>query len=324
MPIADESSPKTDKQASAIASREDDGDAIPALPFYSETALRIRNSPAGGNDSLKRDIAGETPVSITYNGLAYAVMMATPVALDDFAAGFSLTQGAIASIDEISGIDIHETPLGFVARIQIPPERYSVLVGRRRNVVGQTGCGMCGIIELEKALLPLIPVGAPPSLDASIVFAALASMRTHQPLHEATGAMHGAAFFDADGKLVMIREDVGRHNAFDKLIGAMLKTGDDPAGGFAVLTSRCSYELVEKAVIARIPVLVTVSAPTSLAVERARQGGLTLISLARPDSALVFNDPSGMFGAAAHAETAHEADFTPHSAVRQRSQLHSS
>ncbi len=265
-----------------------------ALPLQNEKAFRIRSASSG--DAVSRDVAGETPISITYNGMAYAVMMATPVDLEDFAAGFSLTQGAVASVAEISEIEVHPTPLGIVLRIQVPPERFAALAARRRSVVGQTGCGICGIIELEKALLPLAPLPVPPKLETAVLFEALASMRMRQPLHEATGAMHAAAFFETGGAFIDIREDVGRHNAFDKLIGALLRGGRNPSAGFAALTSRCSYELVEKSVLARIGILVTVSAPTSLAVERACQGGLTLISLARPDSALVFNDPSGMFG----------------------------
>ena len=265
-----------------------------AEPLRTERAVRILDSGENGV-AMARDVAGETPVSITYNGMAYAVMMATPIDLEDFAAGFSLTQGAIDSITDIAEISVHATPKGIVLRIQVPHERFAALAARRRNVVGQTGCGICGIIELENALLPLNPLDQPPKLETDIIFKALASMRARQPLHEATGAMHAAAFFDTNGACLEVREDVGRHNAFDKLIGALLRGGRDPSKGFAVLTSRCSYELVEKAVLARIGLLVTVSAPTSLAVDRARQGELTLISLARPDSALVFNDPAGMF-----------------------------
>lgn len=265
-----------------------------AKPLRREQAVRIFSTGKNGAGTI-RDVAGETPVSITYNGMAYAVMMATPIDLEDFAAGFSLTQGAISSISEISDIDVHETNQGIVLRIQVPQDRFAALAARRRNVVGQTGCGICGIIELENALLPLSPLRPPPRIELSALFSALASMRERQPLHEATAAMHAAAFFDVNGACLELREDVGRHNAFDKMIGGLMRGARDPSTGFAVLTSRCSYELVEKAVLARIGVLVTVSAPTSLAVDRARQGGLTLVSLARPDSALVFNDPAGMF-----------------------------
>lgn len=275
--------------------QDDTTEAAIHLPLHTATAFRVHNNAAHKDGPISREIAGETPVSLTYNGLAYAVMMATPQDLEDFAVGFSLTQAAVERAEDIIEIEIHEAALGYVVRIQIPPERFKILAGRRRNVVGQTGCGMCGIVELDKALLPLTPVGAPKEITARAMFAALETMRSKQVLHEATGAMHGAAFFTPEGSLVALREDVGRHNAFDKLIGALLRSGVDLTAGFAALTSRCSYELVEKAVMAKIPVLATVSAPTHLAVERAREGGLTLISLARRDSALVFNDPSGCF-----------------------------
>lgn len=262
-------------------------------PVSALRVVRLPKDAAQGLAALNRELAVEVPVSFTFNGMAHAVMMATPLELEDFAVGFSLTQKIVETPSEIAEIEFRDVPEGILARLEIAPERFKSLAGRRRNVVGQTGCGLCGIIELEQALLPLTPVPAGQSIEATVIFEALAGLAARQPLQRATGAMHAAGFFTADGKLLHLREDVGRHNAFDKLVGALARAGQAPDAGFAVLTSRCSYELVEKAVLARIPVLVTISAPTSLAVERAREAGLTLVSLARPDSALIMNDPRG-------------------------------
>jgi FdhD protein len=265
----------------------------PRSPVEGVRVLRLPKEAPHQLAELSRDLAVEVPVSMTYNGMAHAVMMATPRDLEDFAVGFSLTQKIVETTAEIHEIEFHDVPQGILARVDIAPERFSSLTQRRRNVVGQTGCGLCGIIELEQALLPLTPVPVGRQIAARVLFEALAGLPPRQVLQRATGAMHAAGFFTQDGELLHLREDVGRHNALDKLIGALARSGQSPENGFAVLTSRCSYELVEKAVLASIPILVTISAPTSLAVERAREAGLTLVSLARSDSALIMNDPQG-------------------------------
>ena len=155
---------------------------------------------------------------------------------------------------------------------------------------------MCGIANLEQALRPLPRLAPPPSVNRADLFAALETVRERQPLNRQTGAVHAAALFSKNGKLVAVREDVGRHNAFDKLVGHCLREAIDPGAGFVLLTSRCSYELVEKAALAGVSLLVTVSAPTSLAIERAREAGLTLIALARSDEMLLLVDPHRLFG----------------------------
>jgi FdhD protein len=258
------------------------------------TALRIQNA-AGSGKTVTRGLAGEVPISFSYNGLAHAVMMATPQALEDFATGFTLTQEIVTAPSGIEAIEVRELPAGFLVQINIPEERFRALAARRRNLVGQTGCGLCGVIELTQAVRDLVPIAQAPRLSPQAIFRALEASRGLQSLNHATGAMHAAFLMSPDGKPRLVREDAGRHNALDKLIGAMTRGGVDADDGFVLLTSRCSYELVEKAVIARVPALVTISMPTTLAVARAEAARLTLVCLARPDSFLVFNDPFGIF-----------------------------
>lgn len=246
-----------------------------------------------------RPLAAEVPVSLTYNGIAHVVMMATPQDVEDFAVGFSLAEGIVESPAEIAGVEVQEVANGLLVRVDIPAERAARLIERRRGLVGQTGCGICGVTELEHVIRSVRPVPPPPPFGHAAVFRALVALPGHQPLNRETGAVHAAAYADASGQILLAREDVGRHNALDKLIGALARSGGqpgaNPAFGFAIVTSRCSFELVQKCASAGIAALVAVSAPTGLAVDLARRAGLTLIALARPDAVLVFNDPSGLF-----------------------------
>lgn len=227
----------------------------------------------------------EAPVAIEVNGLGYAVMMATPQALEDFATGFALAERIVAGADEIEALDVHVTPRGTIVRIAVSPARAAAVRERVRHRTSDSSCGLCGMDNLDAVHrdLPRVPESTVPPVA---IFAALAAMREHQPLNRATGAAHAALLCGADGAILLAREDVGRHNALDKLIGAMARQRRAWDGGFALLSSRCSYELVEKAALAGCPMLVTVSAATSLALTRAAAAGLTLVSLARDDAVL--------------------------------------
>ena len=248
-----------------------------------------------------RFLAAEVPVSLTYNGIAHVVMMATPRDIEDFAVGFSLAEGIVESAAEIKGVEAREIPPGLLVRVDIPAHRAEALIDRRRGLVGQTGCGICGVTELEHAIRAVRAVGHPPALAPEALFRALEELSGHQPLNRETGAVHAAAFADVQGNILLAREDVGRHNALDKLIGALAREGRDAASGFALVTSRCSFELVQKCAAANVPALVAISAPTDLAVDLARRAGLTLVALARRDAVLVFNDPCGLFSPPADA-----------------------
>ena len=183
-------------------------------------------------------------------------------------------------------VDSHDAEQGVILRVTLVPERQERVIERVRHRVSESSCGLCGIENLEQALRPLPRVAAVSRAKNAAIFRAIGELRTHQPLNAATGAVHAAALCDAEGAIRLAREDVGRHNGFDKLVGAMLRGGLAWEGGFALLSARCSYELVEKAVLAGCPMLVTVSAPTSLAVARAAEAGLKLVALARADAAL--------------------------------------
>lgn len=244
-----------------------------------------RVGPDGHTSAHRRALIGEAPVSVEVNGLAYAVMMATPDALADFATGFALSERIVGDAGEIAGLDIHQGELGWIVRLQVPPARAEAIAARVRRRASDSSCGLCGMDNLEAIHRPL-PCVPGTSVAPSAIFAALAAMRAHQPLNAATGAAHAAMLCGGDGAIRLAREDVGRHNAFDKLIGAMARAGWRWDGGFALLSSRCSYELVEKAALAGCPALVTVSAATDLALARAAAADLTLITLAREDAVL--------------------------------------
>lgn len=245
-----------------------------------------RLTPEGGSETIERRIAVERPLAVEFNGIGYAVMMATPADLRDFATGFALSERLIDRAAAILDIDVHETPAGDVVRVTLEPSCSERLMTRVRHRVSESSCGLCGIENLEQALRPLPRVSAISTAGDAAVFRALAALRARQPLNRATGAVHAAASCSAAGEVLLVREDVGRHNAFDKLIGAMARERTGWDGGFALLSSRCSYELVEKAALAACPLLVTISAATDLAIARARAAGVRLIMLARGDAML--------------------------------------
>ena len=213
--------------------------------------------------------------------------MATPADLADYALGFCLSEQLIADAGQFVSADAFAVPGGgWMLRVQLDAPAAGPLIDRARLRLAEGSCGLCGIESLEQVLRPLAPVSARLEVSKAAVFRAVAALHDRQALGRVTRAAHGAAFCNVEGTILLLREDVGRHNAFDKLIGALAHAGIDPAPGFVLLTARCSFELVQKAVIANVPVLVTISAASTMAVEQARAHGLTLYSLARDDSLL--------------------------------------
>lgn len=231
----------------------------------------------------------EVAVALTYNRVTHAVMMATPSDLEDFAAGFSLAEHIITAADQLEELEVVPAPLGIELRMWIEPARMAALERRRRQIAGATGCGLCGMDSLADAMRP--PPAVPPGRGwtAAQVSAAIASLHPAQHLNHQTRAVHAAGFW-RDG-LLAVREDVGRHNALDKLTGALLRAGEDPADGLLLLTSRVSVELVQKAAHAGIGTLAAVSVPTALAIRVAEAAGITLIAIARSDGFELFTHP---------------------------------
>ena len=247
----------------------------------------------GAAEVIERDIILEAPIAIEYNGIGYAVMMATPIDLEDYAVGFSMSEGLVSHTDDILAIDAHKADLGWILRIQVPQENAEKVFARARQRVSESSCGLCGMDNLEEVMRPLPRITAQIGVADAAIFSALSALRSHQTLNAQTGSAHAAAFCAPDGAILMTREDVGRHNALDKLIGALARGNIDSSAGFIILTARCSLELVQKAILANCPMLVTISAATDLAIDMAKKSGLRLISLARADSALTAMPQSG-------------------------------
>lgn len=262
----------------------------PAQPPASQ-AVAARTISFGAADRValaSAEVAVEAPVNILYGNLPYAVMMATPSDLEDFVAGFSLTEGIVRSVDEIRSIAVAPRQDSIVVTVDLAPGRFREHLARRRNLSGRTSCGLCGVEALADLPSAQARAAVARPIAPAAIGAALSALERQQPLHRLTRSVHAAAWCDRNGAILAVREDVGRHNALDKLIGARLRADDDASDGFVLVTSRASFEMVEKAAIFGAGTLVTISAPTSLAIERANALGLTLVCIARADSATVF------------------------------------
>jgi len=252
------------------------------------SVLRVRE---GRTQRYLDQVAEEVPVAFVINDAPFAVMMATPADLEDFALGFLLSEGITEPDDKIRITGIEHLVEGIEVRLRIPVQRAEVLERRRRSLSGRSGCGVCGSELLEAALRRPEPVGKGQPITVPFLRRALRELRAAQALAELTGATHAAGWAKPDGTLQCVREDVGRHNALDKLIGAMLQANTDPQDGFAVVTSRASYEMAMKAAAAGFPLLAAVSAPTALAISLADACNLTLIGFARDDGHAVYTHP---------------------------------
>jgi FdhD protein len=237
-------------------------------------------------------IAEETPIAFRYDGFAHAVMMATPDDLHDFALGFSRTEGIIETASDVRNVVIHEGEDGITLEISLGGNSlHRYLAGRRvRQLRGHTSCGLCGVEDLQDVRRPAVRVAPARPPEASAVLSALDALRARQPLSRHTRGAHASAWVTIDGILCTVREDVGRHNSLDKLIGALLRS-ESPAAGFCLITSRCSFEMVQKAVTAGFSTLVSVGMPTAFAVRSAEAAGLTLLSLSRDGQPLQFTRP---------------------------------
>jgi len=253
--------------------------------------IDIRHAGDEGAQYSVDEIALEVPVALVYNCISHAVMMATPADLEDFALGFSLTEAILYDPSELHDVSVDTRENGITVRLQINQDRFSEMKTRRRNMTGRTGCGLCGTESLKHAIRPISTVNAI-QINDDVIQKALAGLPTYQPLQRATGATHAAVWSDIYGNILLAREDVGRHNALDKLIGALVKKGLARDQGFALVTSRASYEMVQKCCSVGISCLVAVSAPTMLAIEQAQEAGLMLVGFARNGRHVIYNNPS--------------------------------
>lgn len=259
-------------------------------------ALRQVTRVRGGLAQVAQDVlAEEVPVAVHYDGEPFAVMMATPSDLDDFAHGFSLSEGRAAPGD-IREVHVQELLEGVLLDIRTHGPDNARPAAPERLLPGRSGCGICGNRLLEDVVRRPPEVAEGVRIAPAALERALASLSQRQPLNARTGAVHAAAWAHADGTLEWVREDVGRHNALDKLIGAMLRSGQEASAGFAVVTSRASYEMVTKAALAGITMLAAISAPTALAVNLAQDCGLTLVGFARPGRQVVYSHPWRLAG----------------------------
>lgn len=250
---------------------------------------RIRESV---REHTRDEVAEEVPVAFVFNGVPFAVMLASPLDLEDFAVGFSLTEGVIESSTEFEGVEVVPESIGYSVYVSVPKTRSAALAKRHKSLTGRTGCGLCGEQMLENALRPAPPVSRPGTFTVAALQKAIVALSGGQQLNLLTGAVHAAAWADTEGNVRYLREDVGRHNALDKLVGALQRAPVDAGSGFALVTSRASYEMVHKTAIAGMPMLAAVSAPTALAIRQAEAAGLTLVGFAREGRQTIYAHPA--------------------------------
>jgi len=258
-------------------------------PSYQQTSV---DRWKGNLHERKQDfIAEEVPISLIYNGMPHVVMLATPTNLEEFALGFSITEGIIKNPQELLSARIYNRSKGIEVQLKIPDHRFQCMADKGRNLTGRTGCGLCGASTLNQAIRQPQPVKSDIAVSAEDLHLALTELSKHQTLNQVTGAVHAAAWVVPNQGIIEIREDVGRHNALDKLIGFLLRNNKDLSAGFVIVTSRASYEMVQKTAWVGISLLAAISAPTGLAIRLANETGLTLIGFARDDQHVIYTHP---------------------------------
>ena len=249
------------------------------------SVLRVRD----GEQTIATDlIAVEVPVALEYNGISHVVMLASPADLENFALGFSLSEGIIQQASELYACEVEATAAGWFVHLEIAAERFMLLKERRRNLAGRTGCGLCGTESLEQVTRCKTVVSHRHHFTEAAILNGMYAMQNLQPMQKQSGATHAAAWMTAQGLIEFVREDVGRHNALDKLIGVMAEQKQDFTAGVLLITSRASYEMVQKAAIMNVGVIAAISAPTSFAVELAEQTGVTLMGFMRDHSYVIY------------------------------------
>lgn len=268
----------------------------PLAPPPGVRAVAVRQRRGAAVHDTQDWVAEEVPVALEYNGISHAVMLASPADLEDFALGFSFTEDIVGGLSDVRDLEVVHGADGITVQLEIASACFARLKDRRRSLAGRTGCGLCGTESLPQAVRLPAPLASRPRFAAAAVRSALGALRAMQPLHAASGASHAAGFADAQGTLQLVREDVGRHNALDKLVGALLRERRAAAQGFVVVTSRASYEMVGKTVRAGAGLLAAVSGVTALAIDLAGPAGLCLAGFARGDDLNLYTHPGCIDG----------------------------
>jgi FdhD protein len=266
-------------------------DAAPAVPDAVSAELAVERWQRGSVTRTTDSVAEEVPVALVYHDVPHVVMLATPADLEDYAVGFTLSEALVARADEIRGVTVTHGAASVDVHITVAWERFTQLLQRRRNLTGRTGCGLCGAETAEDAIRETAAVPAGVAVSVDELHAAVEQIAPLQVINARTGSVHAAAWVVPGSGIQVVREDVGRHNALDKTIGALARTGADFGSGFMLMTSRASYELVQKCATVGIPLLVAMSAPTAFAVRLAQRAGITLVAFARRDKHVVYAHP---------------------------------
>lgn len=262
--------------------------AIAPESLASHATFAVRRFRRGAWQHASDELAEEVPVALEFNGISHVVMLATPADIEDFALGFALSEGILNDRRECYGVDVSATSLGVTAHLEVSSRAFAGLKERRRNLTGRTGCGLCGTESLDQVLRPLPAAGEPLRVTHAALAAAHEGLSRRQPLNGVTGAVHGAAWCSPEGEILCLREDVGRHNALDKLIGALAREGTAFDSGFVLMTSRASVEIVQKAAQVGIPMVAAVSAATALAVRTAAAAGVALVGFVRGEQCVIY------------------------------------
>jgi FdhD protein len=266
------------------------GTTPPAPAGVSDT-LEVERWKSGRLEHTTDLVAEEVPVALVYHDVPHVVMLATPADLEDYAVGFTLSEGLVARADEIRGVEVRPGAASVDVHITVAWERFTQLLQRRRNLTGRTGCGLCGAESAADAIREVTAVPAGVTVSTAELHAAITALGARQPINARTGSVHAAAWVVPGQGIQLVREDVGRHNALDKTIGALSRAHADFAAGYMLITSRASYEMVQKCATVGVSLLVALSAPTAFAVRLARRSGLTLVAFARADSHVVYANP---------------------------------
>ncbi len=264
-------------------------DPASGLPVSCE--VDVERWAQGGLTQATDHVAEEIPVALVYHGVPHVVMLATPANLEDFAVGFTLSEGLVERPDEIRSVEVTRGAGAADVRVTVAWERFSALLQRRRNLTGRTGCGLCGAETADDAIREIAPVGPGPRVSTASLHEAIEQLSSLQPINAVTGSVHAAAWVVPGKGIQLVREDVGRHNALDKTIGAVVRAGGDFGAGYMLVTSRASFEMVQKSAAVGISLLTAFSAPTAFAVRLARRSGLTLVAFARRDRHVVYAHP---------------------------------